>query len=218
VPRDQDRGISTFDIKHNFSSTVIWDLPFGRGRTFLSDAPSVVNGVLGGWSVSGLFRMQGGQPFVPFLTDTNRLGGTNRAIRLDIIPGVPLKNPLYSESCSVGATCEPYINPAAFIRPARGSLGNAPRTLDIRAPMQEYFDLSIQKDFPFPFGGNERRRINFRVDFINAFNHPNFRYNNIGNTPVGWGNLPNDALLTQADINALHSLPDDRQRWPRSIT
>ena len=200
-PRDQDRAISTFDIKHNFSSTFIYDLPFGKGRQLLSDAPAIVNGVLGGWSLSGIFRLQGGQPFVPFITDTNRLGGTNRAIRLDIIPGVPIKNPLYSGSCSVGAVCEPYINPAAFIRPARGSLGNAPRTLDVRAPMQEYFDFAIQKDFPFPFGKNEKRRINFRVDFINAFNHPNFRFANTGNTPVGWGNLPNDALLTQADLN-----------------
>lgn len=200
--RNEDRAISTFDIKHNFSSTFMYDLPFGKGRQWLSGSPAIVNGALGGWSLSGIFRLQGGQPFVPFLTDTNRLGGTNRAIRLDIIPGVPLKNPLYSGSCSIGATCEPYINPAAFMRPARGSLGNAPRTLDIRAPMQEYFDFAIQKDFPFPFGNNEKRRINFRVDFINAFNHPNFRFTNTGNTPVGWGNLPNDALLTQADLNA----------------
>jgi len=201
-PRSQDRSISTFDIKHNFSSTAIYDLPFGKGRQLLSDAPAIVDGVLGGWSIAGVFRLQGGQPFIPFITDTNRLGGTNRAIRLDIIPGVPLKNPLYSYSCSSGATCEPYVNPAAFMRPAKGSLGNAPRTLDIRAPTQEYFDFSIQKNFPFPFGHNEKRRINFRVDFINAFNHPNFRFTNTGNTPVGWGNLPNEALLTQADLNA----------------
>jgi hypothetical protein len=201
VPRNEDRAISTFDIKHNFSSTFIYDLPVGKGRWLLGDAPAFVDGVLGGWSVSGLFRLQGGQPFVPFLTDTNRLGGVNRSIRLDIVPGVPLKNPLYSDSCTVGATCEPFINPSAFMRPAKGSLGNAPRTLDIRAPMQEFFDISIQKNFPFPFGSDGRRRINFRVDFINAFNHPNFRYGNTGNTPIGFGGLPNEALLAQGDIN-----------------
>ncbi len=208
--RNEDRAISTFDIKHNFSSTFIYDLPFGKGRQWLSSSPAIVNGALGGWSLSGIFRLQGGQPFVPFITDTNRLGGTNRAIRLDIIPGVPLKNPLYTGECTIGATCEPYINPAAFMRPARGSLGNAPRTLDVRAPLQEYFDFAIQKNFPFPFGNNERRRINFRVDFINAFNHPNFRFANTGNTPVGWGNLPNDALLTQADINTWNAFSPGR--------
>ena len=69
--------------------------------------------------------------------------------------------------------------------------------------MQQYFDVSIQKSFNLPFIGDEgRRKINFRVDLINAFNHPTFRHNNTGNTPFGFGNLPSDALLTQADINA----------------
>jgi hypothetical protein len=202
VPRSEDRSVSTFDIKHNFASTMVYDLPFGRRRWLFSDAPSVVNAVIGGWSMSGVFRLQGGQPFIPIITDTNRLGGTNRSIRLDIVPGVPLKNPRYSGSCTVGNLCEPYINPAAFMRPAKGSLGNAPRTLDVRSPMQEYFDFSLQKDFALPFGADGKRRVQFRVDLINAFNHPNFRYTNIGNTPPAFGGLPNEALLAQNDINA----------------
>jgi hypothetical protein len=68
--------------------------------------------------------------------------------------------------------------------------------------MQEYFDASVQKNFPFPFDKEGKRRIQFRVDFINAFNHPNFRFNNIGNTPPGFGGLPNEALFTQNDINS----------------
>lgn len=202
VARSADRAISTFDIKHNFSSTFIYDMPFGKGRSMLSDTPAIVDAFLGGWTISGLIRLQGGYPAVPIITDTNRLGGVNRSIRLDLVPGVPIKNPLYSGSCTIGATCEPYINPAAFMRPAKGSLGSAPRTLDVRAPMQEYFDASIQKNFPFPFDKEGKRRIQFRVDFINAFNHPNFRFNNIGNTPPGFGGLPNEALFTQNDINS----------------
>jgi hypothetical protein len=202
VPRSRDRALSTFDIKHIFNSTVIWDVPLGRRRAYLNNAPWLVNGVIGGWTISSVFRMQGGQPFVPFITDTNRLGGTNRAIRLDIVPGVPLKNPLYSSSCTISAQCEPFINPAAFMRPAKGSLGNAPRTLDIRAPMQEFFDISFQKDFPLPFGAEGKRKLQFRVDLINAFNHPNFRYGNTGNTPNGFGGLPNEAAVTQAELTA----------------
>ena len=202
VPRSQDRAISTFDIKHLFNSTVIWDLPFGRRRAYLNHTPWLVNGVIGGWTVASVFRLQGGQPFVPFITDTNRLGGTNRSIRLDIVPGVPLKNPLYSSSCTIGATCEPYINPSAFMRPAKGALGNAPRTLDIRAPMQEYFDISFQKDFPLPFGAEGKRKLQFRVDLINAFNHPNFRWGLTGNTPSGFGTLPTETPVTQAELTA----------------
>ncbi len=203
APRSGDRSISSFDIKHNMSSTFVWDLPFGRRKWLFANAPKLVDGVIGGWSLSGVVRFQGGQPFTPFITDTNRLGGTNRSVRLNIVEGVPLKNPLYSKGCSVGGGCEPYINPAAFMRPPKGSLGNVSRTLDIRAPMQQYFDVSVQKSFGWPFmGGEGKRKINFRVDLINAFNHPTFRYDNTGNTPFGFGGLPNEALLTQADVTA----------------
>ncbi|PWT88273.1 MAG: hypothetical protein C5B55_13415 [Blastocatellia bacterium] len=210
VPRTQDRSFSTFDLTHNVSATAVYDLPFGKGRQYLANSPGIVDALVGGWSFSSLFRIQSGQPFVPIITDTNRLGGTNRAIRLDIIPGVPLKNPNYSGSCSIGNTCEPYINLSAFMRPAKGSLGNAPRTLDIRAPNQEYFDFSVQKDFNFPFSKDSKRRINLRVDFINAFNHPNFRYFNTGNTPPGFGSVPNEALLTQTDLNNWNSFAPGR--------
>jgi hypothetical protein len=200
--RKSDRSVSTFDIKHNFSSTFLFDLPVGRGRGWLlNDGPALVDAVVGGWTVSGLFRLQGGTPFVPYLTDTNRLGGTNRTVRPNLIEGVPLKNPLWTESCTVGATCEPFLNPAAFIRPPKGELGNAPRTLDrLRGPMQQYFDLSFQKNFRFPFHDDEgRRRVNFRVDLINAFNHPVFRLGSSG--APGFTTLPSEALLTQAELN-----------------
>lgn len=203
APRSGDRSISLFDIKHNFSATFLWDIPFGRKGMFFKHAPKVVEGLIGGWTLSGKGQLQGGQPFTPFITDTNRLGGVNRSVRMNRVEGVPVKNPLYSNKCSIGAGCEPYINPAAFMRPPKGSLGNSSRTLDVRAPMQQFLDLSIQKSFNLPFiGGEGRRRINFRVDAINVMNHPTFRYNNTGNTPFGFGTLPNEALLTAADITA----------------
>lgn len=211
APRSSDRSISTFDIKHSSASTLLWDLPVGRGRALLRDAPAIVNHVIGGWTVSSVIRLIGGNPLLPYLTDTNRLGGVNRTVRPDLVPGMPLKNPLWRRDCPFGIAadnvtpCEPYINPAAFIRTAKGSLGTAPRTLDVRAPLQEYFDFSLQKNFPFPFGKEGKRRINFRVDLLNAFNHPNFRLSNLsgssGFTGLG-GGLPNEALLTQADLTA----------------
>jgi len=203
APLRGDRAVSAFDIKHYVSSTFVWDLPVGHNRQLLKDAPAMVDALVGGWTVSGLVRLQGGGPFLPFITDTNRLGGVNRTVRLDIVPGVPLKNPLWDRSCPIGATCEPYINPAAFMRPAKGSLGNVARTLDIRSPMQEFFDVSFQKNFPFPFiGGEGKRKIQLRVDLINAFNHANFRFNNTGNTPFGFGTLPTETDVTQAELTS----------------
>ncbi|HWS88314.1 MAG TPA: hypothetical protein VN282_15190 [Pyrinomonadaceae bacterium] len=213
APRSADRELSTYDVKHNFSSTFVWDLPVGRrgGSRYwlLGDAPDVVNAVLGGWTLSGVFRMPGGTPFLPFLTDANKLGSDsfNRTVRLDIVEGVPLKNPLWDRNCPTGTNpqtgrpCEPFINPAAFKRPAKGSLGSAPRTLDVRTPRQELLDLSLSKDFPWPFWSNEKRRINFRVDAINVLNHPNFRYFNTGNTPPGFGTAPIE--LTTETVNGV---------------
>jgi hypothetical protein len=219
-PISQDRAISTFDIKNNFTATGIWDVPLGRHRQYLSHAPSAVNAIVGGWSMSGVLRLPGGLPFLPFITDPNKLGGVlfNRYVRPDIVPGVPLRNPLWKRGCPIGSAappsgCEPFINPAAFMRPVKGTLGNAPRTLDIRSPRQEFFDFSLSKDFAWPFASAEgKRRINFRVDLINAFNHPNFRYNNTGNTPFGLGTFPTEITtelvnnvgqpITAAEYNA----------------
>jgi len=205
APLNSDRAISTYDVKNNFSSTFVWDLPFGRRGQFLRETPKVVNTMIEGWIIAGAFRMPGGTPFLPFITDPNRLGGVlfNRVVRPDIVPGVPLKNPLWKHNCPVGNGCEPFINPAAFMRPVKGQLGNAPRSLDIRPPRQELFDFSLSKDFPWPFFGDKegKRHLNFRVDLINAFNHPNFRYNNRGNTPFGLGTFPTE--LTTETVNGV---------------
>lgn len=200
--RRLDKAVSTYDITHNFSTTFVWDLPFGKRGSFFKNSNGFVNALVGGWSTSGIFRLQGGTPFVGIVTN-NRLGGSNYTIRLDRVEGVALKNPLYSSSCSIGAACEPYVNPAAFTRPPKGSLGNASRTLDgIRGPVQQFFDFSLQKSFDLPYIGNEgKRRINFRMDMLNAFNQPVFRL-----APAGSGNtfgaVPTETLITQAELNS----------------
>ncbi|HEY2933876.1 MAG TPA: carboxypeptidase regulatory-like domain-containing protein [Acidobacteriota bacterium] len=195
APRYIDRAISIYDIKHIFNSTFIYDFPFGRGRRFLSNSWEPVEWAAGGWTVAGVFRLQGGYPFVPSITDTNRLSGNiTHTIRPDLVSGVPLHNSLWKRGCPVGNLCEPYINPAAFMRPAKGALGDAPRTLDIRGPRQRYFDVSLQKNFRI---GERGRRVQLRVDMINAFNHPNFRLNNLD-----MGGLPDETPISTGDYDA----------------
>jgi hypothetical protein len=190
APSSLDRSLSGYDIKKAFSSTFIYDLPFGRGRRFLGNLWKPVDAAVGGWTLTGIERITDGFPFFPTISDTNRLSGDlTHTIRPDIVSGVPLVNPLYSPNCKASTLCEPYVNPAAFMRPAKGKLGNAPRTLDIRGPLQQYFDVSLQKTIPFPFGKSETRRIQFRVDALNAFNHPNFRISS-GNAGPDFMGLP----------------------------
>jgi len=75
--------------------------------------------------------------------------------------------------------------------------------------MRHYFDLSIQKDFPMPWIGDEgRRRINFRVDAINVFNTPNFYFNSRGNTPFGFGTFPVEFNGNECIANVSIPVPD----------
>ncbi|HEV8367506.1 MAG TPA: TonB-dependent receptor [Pyrinomonadaceae bacterium] len=201
APASEDRSVSLFDIKHAFSATFLYDLPFGKGQRFFSNAPWLVQGLVGNWSFSGVGRIQSGIPLVTVLRDDNGLGvpGNVRAIRPDLVPGVPLLNPSYSRSCPTGSTCEPYFNPAAFMRPIKGQLGNAPRTLDgARTPRQQFFDLSLQKNFSL--GKDSRRRLQFRVDAINVLNHPIFRMGRLEDAGEIFA-APSEALLSNAEYD-----------------
>ncbi len=201
APRSQDRSVSLFDIKHAFSVSWLWDLPVGKGHKLLGNAPGWINSAIGGWSFSGIGRIQGGIPMVVVLRDDNRLGieGNVRGIRPDLVPGVPLLNPNWDPSCPTGAGCEPYFNPSAFMRPAKGLLGTAPRTFDrARSPRQEFLDMSIKKEFRL---GERNRRLEFRVDLINAFNHPIFRTGRLEDSGEIF-TLPNEANITNAEYDA----------------
>lgn len=200
APLSSDWASSTYDVKHNLSATFLADLPFGRGHRFLPGASGFWQGLLGGWSLSGSGRIQTGVPLVVVLRDDNGLGvaGNVRAVRPDLVPGEPLLNPLWSRGCPVGQQCEPYFNPAAFMRPVKGQFGNAPRTLDqARWPTQQYLDLSLRKDFDL--GG--KRRLQLRVDAIDVLNHPFFKFGRDSDNGEIFA-LPSEALLTTAEFNA----------------
>ncbi|HWB85324.1 MAG TPA: carboxypeptidase regulatory-like domain-containing protein [Bryobacteraceae bacterium] len=199
--RSLDRSVSTYDQTHVFNSTFIYDMPFGHGRRFLTNAWRPLDFIAGGWTMSGVIHANSGFPAMVTLSDTNQLGdpAETHTLRPDIVPGVPLVNPLYSSSCPIGGNCQPYLNPSAFQRPPIGQLGDAPRTLPwVRGPWAENFDASIQKNFKI----GEKRRIQFRVDLLNAFNHPVFRVypNNAGG--VDLMGAPSTGTLSTAQYNS----------------
>ena len=197
--RKGDRSVSLFDQTHVFNATAIYDLPFGRGKKFLSHSNWLEEFVAGGWTVAPIVRMSSGVPATVTLGDANQLGDLTHTVRPSIAPGVPLVNPLYDSKCPLSANCQPYLNPSAFIHPALGELGNAPRSLTgARGPWTKYFDLSLQKNWRI----GERRRLQFRVDFLNAFNHPNFRVypNASGGTDV-WTNTVSTAAISSAEYD-----------------
>ena len=198
--RKGDRSVSLFDQRRVASGSVIYDLPFGRGRKHMKRAWYPLEFVAGGWSLSSILRFTSGVPATATIGDANQLGDLTHTVRPSMAPGVPLINPYYDPSCPLGNGCQPYLNPSAFIHPDLGQLGNAPRSLDgARGPWNQYYDQSIQKNWNL---GEGKRKLQFRVDFLNAFNHPNFRVlpNNSGNTDV-WGNTVSTAALSAAEYD-----------------
>ena len=197
--RRNDRSVSIFDQRHVFNVSGIYDLPFGKGQRWGANWSRPAEYMANGWVISNIFRLLSGPPAVTTLGDANQLGDLTHTVRPDLVAGQPVINPLYNSSCPIGTGCQPYLNPSAFMRPSFGQLGNAPRTLDgARGPWNRFFDASIQKNFSI----GERKRLQFRVDFLNAFNHPVFRIlpNAAGNTDLT-GNTPNTGALTATDYN-----------------
>ena len=94
-------------------------------------------------------------------------------VRPNIIPGVPLINPLWNKA---GASNVPYFNPLAFARPAYGQTGDAARTLDYaRLPWEPGLDISLGKNI-YPFE-NHKRYAQLRFEAFNALNHTWFTTN-----------------------------------------
>lgn len=168
-----DRSVSTFDVKHNFNLVGVYDLPVGRGHAFLRKARAPVDALVGGWTVSAVERFFSGFPLVVTQAFANDRGTTvTHDIRPNLIPGVPIVNPLFDPKCPTGNLCQSYINPAAFSEAPVGQLGNAPRTIDsVRGPWQQLLDFSVQKNFKI----SERWSMQLRMDALNALNHPVWR-------------------------------------------
>jgi hypothetical protein len=159
---------SDFDRKHVFQSTYTYDLPIGKGRTFLSKAPRVVDYVLGGWQMSGTFIAMSGRPFTVY-------SGINTVS--NVVQSTADCNACsrYLGSLVLEGTADPRTfwfdaaDRARFSVPAPGSIGNTGRNFFI-APVYVQWDSSLAKTFRI----TERMNFNLRFDARNVLNHPSF--------------------------------------------
>jgi hypothetical protein len=162
-----ERSYSPFDVTHRFITNAVYSLPIGKGGMILNN-DSVAAKALGGWQINGVLTLQGGIPFSVAAPDSSATGG-NHQNRANCIG-----NPF------IGATQDPsqlysaaapgfFINPAAFSLPGNGFFGNcAPRLF--HGPGFENLDFSVFKSFPI----RESVKLEFRAEFFNILNHPNF--------------------------------------------
>jgi hypothetical protein len=165
-----DWSLSQINLDNSFSGSVIYDLPFGKGRMFGSTWSPVTNTLLGGYRVTLIERISSGFP-VPLIDSDNQAGqGFNYFEN-----GGDDNN--YNRPNQVSG-CNPYaanhgqhqwINAACFTAPPAGELGDAAR-VPVSGPDFVNSDFSVIKQFPLP----REMGLNFRAEFFNLFNHPQF--------------------------------------------
>jgi hypothetical protein len=156
---------SDFDRRHVFQGTYTYELPFGKGRRFLSGMPSVVNYVVGGWETAGTVLWASGRPFTVY-------SGINSVS--NVVQSTADCNGCTRDSGSL--VLESGRNfwfdastRSQFSAPAPGSIGNTGRNF-LLAPTYFQWDASLSKQFRI----TEKVSFNFRVDARNVLNNPAF--------------------------------------------
>jgi Carboxypeptidase regulatory-like domain len=158
-----DKAVGIQDTPHNAALMYVYELPIGRGKRWMSQSHSVVNGILGNWRISGVHRYVSGTA-IGVTSGQNFFGAGNNA-RANFVAGQPLKSPQFDPN---DPGRYPYLNPAAFRRPADMEYGNTPRRIaQLRGPALLNEDLSILKNFNL---GSEQRYAEIRASAFNIFN------------------------------------------------
>jgi hypothetical protein len=158
-----------YDATHVLTGYAIYELPIGRGKTLARDANKVVNAVIGGWSVSPIFIVRTGWP-MPVYGAADKSGTFGRGARANCnsIPSITGETPINQTLFPGRGGFQWFTNNGNFTNPDAGTFGNcAPQLASLRGPRYTDVDLSLHKDFPL----TERFKLQFRSDFVNAFNH-----------------------------------------------
>ncbi|MGA8341291.1 MAG: carboxypeptidase regulatory-like domain-containing protein [Candidatus Sulfotelmatobacter sp.] len=172
-----DWGLSQLNLNNQFTASVLYDLPFGKGKPFGSNWNGAANAVLGNWKVNLIEKAISGFPL--FVVDSNNQSGVNFMWNGNVLNrpnevGDPNRGGPEGGNANCPSqvhTLEHWFNPCAFAAPLPGELGNAPRS-PVYGPRFINTDFSAIKDFPLPF--RESMNLQFRAEFFNLFNHPHF--------------------------------------------
>jgi len=166
--------VSDFDFTHRFVLSGIWELPFGKGRKFLSSAHGLTDLLIGGWQLQGWFEGQTGQPL-----------GFGNAV---VLPGVNLRDMVLP--VNERAAEKWFKTDGFFDRNSANQLNFNIRTLSsrfgfIRGDGINNVDLSLFKNFKI----NERFKTQFRFETFNTLNHVQFANPNTTVTSGAFGSI-----------------------------
>jgi len=149
--------------------TWIYELPFGKGQKWMSNAPKALNAIFGGWSLQGFNSTMSGQPFSITSGAKTAFYSTSATVnsRAVIVGNTLPSDSLHSKAGVIGPVY--FDDTSAFALAAPGSTGMGRNMFN--GPWYWDMDGSISKTF----SATERVRITFRMEAFNALNHTNFR-------------------------------------------
>jgi hypothetical protein len=171
-----DWGLSALNVSDQFTASVLYQLPFGKGKKFGSNWQGATNGIFGGWEAQVIQRAISGFPL--FVVDSNNLSGVNfqwngSTMNRPNLVGDPNRagpvaaNPGCTAPSQIRVAGGDWFNPCAFMEAPAGELGNAPRA-PVSGPNYINTDFSLIKHIVV----TERTRLDFRAEFFNLWNHP----------------------------------------------
>lgn len=180
---DADYSIDAIDVRHRGTIAALYNLPFGRGKRFLSDT-GAFDRLVSGYQFNVVMTAEGGRPLG--ITGASNQG---TATRPNLVPGASLTVPNRGKNA--------WFNTAAFINPPDYTFGNSPRYFSgLRGPGTLNFDISVFKTTRLTEGSS----LELRVEGYNALNHVNLGMPNTSFTAGAGGvNVNNNfGVITSA--------------------
>ncbi|MGH9628559.1 MAG: carboxypeptidase regulatory-like domain-containing protein [Bryobacteraceae bacterium] len=160
-----DKGPASFDVKHRAVASLIYRLPFGRGRAFGRNLSGLAEAVVGNWNLTSIATFSTGTPFDVTAANTTGFNNiTHRANRLCDGRSNELED-------SVRTNGLRWFDTSCYAAPAAGFYGNSGRNV-MYGPGIHNWDIGVEKMWALPV--REGTRLQLRGEFFNAFNHAQF--------------------------------------------
>ena len=182
-----ERASGDFDVRHVVNANAVYDLPFGPGRTFVSQ-PGIARAIFGRWSLTDIVAIRTGLPIniTEDRSSTSVATGYTTNQRPNLVSGESL-------TPAGGKAIGDWINPAAFAPVAGSGYGSAPRNVG-RGPNLWQTDLGVAKHIPL----SERVQLQFRGEFFNLFNRAQY-----GQPQADWSSSTFGQIITTVNTTPI---------------
>jgi hypothetical protein len=155
--RRADKAVASFDMRHRVVFSYIYEFPFGKGKPWLQTGAA--SRILGNWRIDGATSLRGGNPFTVQMATSNLNTGTYQRSNRTCDGNLPASQ----------QSVYRFFDTSCFIAPAIYTYGNAGRNILI-GPRMYNWDASLQRTFLI----GETKRFEFRGEYFNLFNTPQF--------------------------------------------